>query len=297
MQSALTSKRLSLTKLSLDDADFIFELVNSPGWLKFIGDRKVKTPEDARLFVLKVISSPNVTYWMVRIQDQLTPIGIVSFIKRDYLDFYDVGFALLPVYSKQGYAYEAAITLMKHVAMEYPYPKILATTVKENSNSVALLKKLGFQFEKQIFADSEELLVYSISTDQFLIDQLTKSFFEIFTNLNGGPVKLIRIFDLCLPQTIIIKKSGINQEVYSLQEFIEPRQKILTDGTLTSFEEKETAGETRIVGAIAQRFSRYEKRGCFCGKDFQQKGNKLFQFVKTDQGWKINSVVWEDEEN
>jgi len=296
IQSALTSKRLLLTKLSLNDADFIFKLVNSPGWLRFIGDRNVRTQEDARLFVLKVLSSPNVNYWIVRLVDQQTPIGLVSFIKRDYLDFYDVGFAFLPANSKQGYAYEAAVTLMKHISKEYTYPQILATTVKENSNSITLLKKLGFRFDRQIAAENEELLVYSISVDQFLINQLTKSFFNLFSNFSG-PVNLNEVFAMCLPETLIIKKSSVNQEVYTLQTFIEPRQKILTDGTLTSFEEKEIAEETKVVGAIAQRFSRYEKKGCFAGKDFQQTGNKFFQFVKTLEGWKISAVIWEDEEN
>ncbi len=87
MQDALTSKRLSLTKLSLVDADFIFELVNSPGWLRFIGDRNVRTEEDARLFVLKVLSAPKVKYWIVRVKDQSISVGLFSFIKRDYLDF------------------------------------------------------------------------------------------------------------------------------------------------------------------------------------------------------------------
>src|SRR5690242_10451129 len=96
IQDTLTSKRLLLTKLSLDDADFIFELVNSPGWLKFIGDRNVKAPEDARMFILKILNNPSVNYWIVRVQELLLPIGVVSFIKRDYLDFYDIGFAFLP---------------------------------------------------------------------------------------------------------------------------------------------------------------------------------------------------------
>jgi RimJ/RimL family protein N-acetyltransferase len=297
MQGPLTSKRLSLTKLSLDDADFIFELVNTAGWLKFIGDRNVKTPDEARLFVLKVMNNPHVDYWVVRTLSSQTLIGIVSFVKREYLDFYDVGFAFLPQHSKQGFALEATTTFLQHLAKESSDPKILATTINGNSNSIALLIKLGFQFEKRIMTDNEELQVYSISMDQFLIDQLTKSFFEIFTNLNASPVNLNQIFDLCLPETLIIKKSSLNQEVYSLQTFIDPRQKILTDGTLTSFEEKEITGETKMAGAIAQRFSKYEKKGCFSGKSFEQKGNKFFHFVKTAQGWKISSVVWEDEEN
>jgi RimJ/RimL family protein N-acetyltransferase len=297
MQDTLISKRLLLTKLSLDDADFIFELVNSPGWLKFIGDRNVKAPEDARLFILKILNNPSVNYWIVRVQEQLLPIGVVSFIKRDYLDFHDIGFAFLPKHSKQGYAYEAAVTLLQNLAKEHSYPRILATTIKENSSSISLLEKMGFHFDRQIVADGEELSVYSISMDKFLIDHLTNSFFKLFSNIDGRPVNLDLIFDLCLVETIIIKKSGLNSEVYNLRTFIEPRQKILSDGTLTSFEEREVAEETKIIGGMAQRFSRYDKKGCFCGKDFKQSGNKFFQFVKTTEGWKMNAVIWEDDEN
>ncbi len=297
MQTIITSNRLLLAKLSPEDVDFIYELVNSPGWLKFIGDRNVKTKEDARLLIQKIISNPNINYWIVRVREQLRPIGIVSFIKRDYLDHHDIGFAFLPQHSGQGYAQEAATSLLQNLAKENLYSKIVATTVKDNASSIALLKKLGFQFDKQIVADNEELLLYSILLDKFLIDQLTKSFFNIFTNLDNQSVNLSVIFDLCLYETIIIKKSIQKDEVYHLQTFIEPRQKILTDGTLTSFEEREVAEETKIIGRIAQRFSKYEKKGSFKGQDFKQQGNKIFQFVKTANGWKINAVVWEDDEN
>ncbi|MBI1769484.1 MAG: GNAT family N-acetyltransferase [Bacteroidetes bacterium] len=296
MQNSLSSKRLSLTKLSLGDIDFIYELVNTPEWIRFIGDRNVKTKEDARDLVQTIMNNPNVNYWVVRLHEQLIPIGIVSLVKRDYLDFFDLGFAFLPNHTKQGFAYEATSTFLQYLVNENYSPKILATTIKENVNSIGLLKKLGFQFEKRVEIENEELLLYSISIDKYSIDYLTTSFFSVFTNANQQKVNLEVINDLCLPETIIIKKSGLKEEVYNLRAFVEPRKKILTDGTLKDFEEKEINEETKIIGRIAQRFSKYEKSGYLNGAFFKQSGNKFFQFIKTVRGWKINAVVWEDEE-
>jgi len=296
MQNAIRSKRLTLTQLSPGDEDFIYELVNTPEWIRFIGDRNVKTTKDAQAFVRRIIDNPNVNYWVVRKQAPLIPIGIVSFVKRDYLDFFDVGFAFLPSYAKQGFAYEATATFLQNVARENSTPKILATTIKENSNSIALLKKLGFQFDRQVDVENETLFVYSISTDKYAIDHLTACFFSVFTNSNQQKPNVDAINDLCIPETIIIKKSGLNEEVYNLQSFIEPRKKILTDGTLLEFEEKEIQEETKIIGGIAQRFSKYQKSGYLNGSYFKQSGNKFFQFVKTSNGWRISAVVWQDEE-
>ena len=233
---------------------------------------------------------------MVRIQHQSVPIGIVSFVKRDYLEFFDVGFAFLPSHTKQGFAYEATAAFLQNLLGENSTPIILATTIKENANSIALLKKLGFQFDKQVEIENETLLVYSISTNKYLIDHLTASFFSVFTNSNQQKANFDVINDLCLPEAIVIKKSELKEEIYNLYSFIEPRKKILTDGTLIDFEEKEIEEETKIIGGIAQRYSKYQKSGYLSGVHFRQSGNKLFQFIKTSMGWRINAVVWEDEE-
>ena len=90
------------------------------------------------------------------------------------------------------------------------------------------------------------------------------------------------------------KKTGLAEEVYTLQTFIEPRKKLLSDGTLTEFEEMETAEETKVIGNIAQRSSTYKKSGYLNRKYFKGNGNKFFQFIKTADGWKINSLIWED---
>lgn len=129
--------------------------------------------------------------------------------------------------------------------------------------------------------------------DKQSIDKVVEIFFNIFTNTDKKPDWYI-IHAICLPETIIIKKTGLAEEVYNLHTFIEPRRKLLSDGTLTEFEEMETGEETKIIGNIAQRSSKYLKSGYLNGQYFQGYGNKFFQFIKTADGWKINALIWED---
>ena len=130
--------------------------------------------------------------------------------------------------------------------------------------------------------------------DKLEIDNIVKIFFSIFTNTNHMQPDWAIINTVCMAQTIIIKKRGATEEIYTLNSFIEPRKKILIDGTLTVFEEHETDEETKIIGNIAQRSSAYEKSGYLNGNNFKGSGNKFFQFIKTSNGWKINSLIWED---
>jgi hypothetical protein len=131
--------------------------------------------------------------------------------------------------------------------------------------------------------------------DKLEIDSLTKLFFGIFTNINRQQPDWTIINNICIPETVMIKKSDTAEVVYNLQSFIEPRRKILSDGTLTNFEESEIKEETKIIGSIAQRFSKYQKSGYLNGEYFKEYGNKFFQFIKTTDGWKINSLIWEDD--
>jgi hypothetical protein len=133
-------------------------------------------------------------------------------------------------------------------------------------------------------------------SDKQLLDRITKTFFELFVNKPEAHPGWQMIHSICIPQTIIIKKAGLLQTVYDLNGFIEPRKKLLSGGTLIDFSESEIEEETKIVGNIAQRFSRYQKSGNLNGKHFTEYGNKFFQFVKISNGWKINAVIWEDDE-
>lgn len=127
------------------------------------------------------------------------------------------------------------------------------------------------------------------------IDALTKRFFSLFTNAGGAAPQVDEIFDLFIPEGIIIKNVSPQKEVYNLSQFVEPRRKLLTDGSLIEFEEAEISERTDIFGNIAQRFCLYYKKGILSGKPFETRGMKSIQFVKVNEEWKMSSVAWDDE--
>lgn len=295
MQVNYKTERLLLNKLSIADMEFIRELVNTQEWIAFIGDRSIHTIEDAKKYVQKIIDNPNITYWVVKLKNEALSIGIITFIKRDYLASHDIGFAFLPEYAKKGYAFEAAASVLNDAIISDKHRQILATTMRENTNSINLLNKLGLRFEKEIQVGKDVLLIYAITADKFFINKITKDFFDLFTNSKQRQIKLEKIVDLCLPETLIIKKSVDKEEIYNLESFIKPRKKMLSDGSLVEFEEFETAEETVIHCNLAHRISKYKKKGNLNGQFFEGNGTKFFQYIKTNNSWKISSMVWEDE--
>ena len=294
MQSPLYSERLSITALSIADAKFICELVNTEGWLKFIGDREIHSPEDAESYIQKIIDSSDISYWVVRLRQEDTPTGIISLIKRDHLEHHDIGFAFLPSFTNNGYAYEAAKIVLNHFIDNTEHLFVFGVTVIENIASIGLLKKLGFQFQKEIEVKKEKALVYVLSKDKFYISEITRHFFDSFTNKESSTPKLDTLKSICIPEVRIVNING-SDVIYNLNSFVEPRKKILTDGTLVEFEEKEVYEKTNIIQNIAHRHSKYVKSGILKGKKFKQTGHKLFQFIKTNKDWKIKSVIWEDD--
>jgi [ribosomal protein S5]-alanine N-acetyltransferase len=162
MQSSYKTERLFLRKLNPDDNTFIFELLNTAGWIKFIGDRNVHTNEDAERYIQKILSNVDVSYLVVTLQDAPTAVGVVTLIKRNYLEHHDIGFAFLPTYSKQGYAFEASAAVLADLLNSNRHQTILATTLKENVSSIQLLQKLGFSFSKEITNENDTLQLFSI---------------------------------------------------------------------------------------------------------------------------------------
>jgi ribosomal-protein-alanine N-acetyltransferase len=156
-----TTERLSLNALTAEDCDFIQELVNTKGWLQFIGDRNIHSKEDAINYINKINATLNFYYWVVRFIETDEPIGIISFIKRNYLEHFDIGFAFLPQYSGKGYAYEAAKEFLSIVSSKPEHSIVVATTLPENASSIKLLTRLGLDFDKEIEVGSEKLHVYS----------------------------------------------------------------------------------------------------------------------------------------
>ena len=134
-----------------------------------------------------------------------------------------------------------------------------------------------------------------LSTDKIEINNLTKQFFNLFDNTENKIPDWTIAQKICIPEILIIKKTGLSEVVYNLANFIEPRKAILSNGTLTNFQEQELHEETQIIGHIAQRRSMYQKSGNLSGRSVTETGTKLFQFIKTNDGWRISSLVWEDD--
>ncbi|WP_329390420.1 nuclear transport factor 2 family protein [Streptomyces sp. NBC_01351] len=125
------------------------------------------------------------------------------------------------------------------------------------------------------------------------IDALTAEFFGAFDNRDGKAADVARIRRLVIPGGVIVK-TGPEFTAYSVDEFIEPRERILAGGRLTEFSEWETSERTEIAGDIASRFGEYRKSGVLDGQPFEGGGTKTIQFVRTPEGWRIAAFSWYD---
>jgi len=159
----LETERLILREFTTDDAIFILEILNSPTWLKFIGDRGVRTLDDARNYISdKFINSykkHGFGLYLMREKKANAPVGMCGIIKRDTLTDPDIGFALLPRFENKGFGLEAAAATMNYAKNVLKLARIVAITDAENVQSINLLKKIGFQFEKMVKLTAEEELM------------------------------------------------------------------------------------------------------------------------------------------
>lgn len=158
--------RLVLRRLVLDDAPFILELVNDPAWLQFIGDRGVRTLDDARTYIaegpLAMYGRFGFGLYLVMLKDPRTPIGLCGLIKRDGLDDVDLGFAFLPAFREQGYACEAASAVVAHGRRDLGLERIVAITSTDNDRSERVLARVGLVFRKvvQLKGSAEQVKLF-----------------------------------------------------------------------------------------------------------------------------------------
>jgi len=144
--------------MGIKDASFVLELFNTSGWLKYIGDRNIHILLDAEKFIEKANTNANACIWIICLKDNpILPVGIVTLIKRELLLYPDIGYALLPEWMNFGLALEATSAVMKEIMSLLHFESIHAITLKENEQSVKLLHKLNFNFEKD-FVENAELL-------------------------------------------------------------------------------------------------------------------------------------------
>jgi RimJ/RimL family protein N-acetyltransferase len=150
----LETPRLILRHLELEDAEFILELVNDPDWVRYIGDKNVRTVEAARHYIAR---GPRAMYerlgfglYLVELKASGEALGICGLIKRDTLEDVDIGYAFLPRHRACGYACEAAMATLEFARRSLGLKRIVAITSPDNKSSARLLARLGLRFERSL---------------------------------------------------------------------------------------------------------------------------------------------------
>jgi RimJ/RimL family protein N-acetyltransferase len=149
------------------DAPFMLQLLSEPSFIRHIGDRGVRTVQDAREYIT---NGPKTSYarfgfglYLVELRLPPAPIGICGLLKRDQLPDPDIGFAFLPAYWSQGYAFEAAAAVRDYARDALDLPRLLAIVNPSNASSIRLLERLGFRYESmtRLGAEACEVKLYA----------------------------------------------------------------------------------------------------------------------------------------
>ncbi|MEQ1644154.1 MAG: GNAT family N-acetyltransferase [Pyrinomonadaceae bacterium] len=168
MKIITQTERLRLRELTVDDAEFINELLNTPKFLQYIGDRQVRTAEQAANFIETRYRQSYIDHgfglYAVALKDG-TPVGMCGYVRRESLDGPDLGFAFLPEYERLGYGYESASAMLIYGREKLGFSTIRAITSMENDASGRLLERLGFSFDSLIDSDTESLKLYISNAD------------------------------------------------------------------------------------------------------------------------------------
>ncbi len=163
----IETERLTLCKLSTADAGFILDLLNQPSFIRYIGDRGVRTLEDAERYIL---NGPVASYerygfglYLTQLKESHIPIGMCGLIKRDTLEDVDIGFAFLPQFWLKGYAFESASAVLAYARNTLGIKKILGIATPDNTGSIRVLEKIGLKFEKMVklSEDAVELKLFA----------------------------------------------------------------------------------------------------------------------------------------
>ena len=164
--TVLETERMSLRRLVSADAPFILALLNDPDWIRYIGDRGVRSVEAARDYLearmLSQYEKHGFGLWMVESRASSEPMGICGLVKRDTLPEVDLGFAFMPEYRGLGYAYESALAVRGHATGALGIRKLLAITSPANTASARLLERLGFALESEMPWDGDGKDVVSV---------------------------------------------------------------------------------------------------------------------------------------
>jgi RimJ/RimL family protein N-acetyltransferase len=161
----LETTRLSLREIDIGDSEFVVSLLNTPKFIKYIGDRGVRTAEDARVFIenryRQSYRDHGYGLYTVALKEVEIPIGVCGFVRRDTLPGPDIGFAFLPEFEGLGYGFESADAIMGYGRNTLGFSQLFAITSQDNDISGNLLLKLGFSFQEIVtMSNGEELKLY-----------------------------------------------------------------------------------------------------------------------------------------
>jgi RimJ/RimL family protein N-acetyltransferase len=166
---AIETSRLVLRLVTVADAPFVLDLLNQPSFIENIGDRGVRTLEQAGAYIeARIVASyaqHGFGMYLVALKDGGEAAGICGLVKRDGLDDVDLGLAFLPAYWKKGYAVESARAVKDYAAAVVGLTRLVAITSPTNWSSIRVVEKLGFEFEKMVrlTPEDEELKLFACS--------------------------------------------------------------------------------------------------------------------------------------
>jgi RimJ/RimL family protein N-acetyltransferase len=167
--NVLETERLNLRQLNAGDAAFMLELLNEPSFLRNIGDRGVRTIEEATRYILRgaveSYARHGFGFWMVELKDAGTPAGICGLVKRDALPDVDIGYAFLPRFWSRGYAHEAAAAVMVYARGTLGLKRVLAIVNPDNAGSIRVLEKLGLKFDRLVRLSDDEPEIMLFASD------------------------------------------------------------------------------------------------------------------------------------
>jgi len=159
--NVIETDRLILRNVSTDDAEFILDLLNQPSFIQFIGDRGVRTLDNARDYILKRLIDSYERFgfglYLTLLKDNKVPIGICGLVKRETLKDVDVGFAFLPQYWLKGYAFESASAVLAYGRNNLGLQRIVGIATPDNHGSIRVLEKIGLKFEKMVKLSEDDI--------------------------------------------------------------------------------------------------------------------------------------------
>lgn len=156
----LSTERLLIKKITPADAPFLLELMNDKDWIENIGDRGIKTIEQAEVYItdrfLKSYEEKGFGFYGIVLKENSEMIGTAGLVDREGIDAVDIGYGMLPAFRGKGYAFEATKAIFDYGYNVLKLDKIVAIVNPSNESSIKLLEKLGLRYEKMVRLPDED---------------------------------------------------------------------------------------------------------------------------------------------